>query len=236
MSIAPDYYAILKQCTKPDYAHVSLVSLARSPLNNNELQQQCFRTAHFEKVLCRSAFMKQFGLKQCGANVHTGFALNSIKSNDYIPEQLYLKPAHCHFQYVMGANSPSVLKKTGEQMVARLRLPKHSHGFVFNVHWAGEQLARSIKEKKNVKAVISDFIYDVQMLFRLWRGASPLKGVKVVVKGLLAKKRNMAQKAIYSVGAVPLGTVKAHVDLDQRVVQTKFGSVGLKVWLCYPSN
>jgi hypothetical protein len=274
------FRAIFNKCTKPDYKNFSLTSLMRAPLFlNNQLQQQCFRTAHFEKVLCRSAFRKQFGLKQCSAHVNTGLALTHTNtytnttdtdtntnmssdtnmSNDtnrsrgsvgsvfIVKQETYEKPTHFHYEYVLGPNKDSLHQGTKASKIQeqeQKRRIRRLSGFskvkdsytkssIINVHWAAEQLVQSIVEKKNARAVIQDFIRDVQILFRLWGSVSSLKGVKVVVKGLLSRKRGMSQKTIFSVGAVPESTVKAHVDFHQRVIQTKLGSVGLKLWLCY---
>lgn len=248
-----DFNAISKLLTKSEY-NFSLISLIRAPLNTNALQHQCFRTVNFEKGLCRSAFRKQFGLKQCAANLSTAFALTHMSHGGFLAEEQLLKQEQTHLpfenllgpkRHVMTGEGGSPPKGGGEQRLKSIASKPKLHFksknkretnnvVVINVHWAAEQLARSIQQKQNVKAVIHEFIRDVKTLFRLWRSASALKGVKVVVKGRLGrKKKALAQHAHFSAGVVPLSTVQAKIDFDQRVIKTRFGSLGLKLWLCY---
>jgi hypothetical protein len=266
-----DFNAIFKNLTKSEY-NFSLISLIRAPLNTNALQHQCFRTVNFEKVLCRSAFRKQFGLKQCAANISTAFAhINhgflphkgqrveeqSLPfENQFGPNTLphistfartLLTPIGAKGVKRVGQRPPLSIRETGElESIGSKPIfkSKNQSETILNVHWAAEQLARSIQQKQNVKAVIREFIRDVKTLFRLKksgngnyhtkRSASALKGVKVVVKGRLGrKKKALAQQALFSAGVVPLSTVQAKIDFDQRVIKTKFGSLGLKLWLCY---
>jgi len=228
-----DFNAIFKNLTKLKY-NFSLRNLIRAPFNTNTLQNQCFRTVNFEKVLCRSAFRKQFGLKQCAANLNTGFAFTHMSKDRFLALEQKQKEKHLHFENLFGPKRHTgVLKSIISKPKLHLK-SKSETMVVLNVHWAAEQLVRTIKQKHNVKGVINGFIRDVKTLFRLWRSSSALKGVKVVVKGRLGrKKKALAQYAQFSAGVVPLSTVRAKIDFDQRVINTRFGSLGLKLWLCY---
>jgi hypothetical protein len=193
----------------------SLVYLVRA--NGTVTQHPCFRNSIFEKILCRSAFRKQFGLKQCDATLNIGIARTKTPAS---PEY----------------NNPFYNISEDEERLRKERLKKmqSSQFQMLNVHWAAEQLVTSIKSKKNVKSVIFDFLRDVKIMFRLWRSSSLLKGVRVEVKGRLGrKKKALSQKAIFSLGSVPLSTVRAKIDFDQRAIQTKLGSIGFKLWFCY---
>lgn len=212
-----DFNDIWNNLAKPEY-NFSLISLLKAPLNTNALQHQCFRTFNFDATLCRSAFRKQFGIKQCAANLNTGFALTQMSFGGFLPKEQI-----GHIGELQRKHQLHLKSKNKRETIA-----------VINVHWAAEQLVRSIQQKKNAKAVINEFIRDVKILFRLWRSASALKGIKVVVKGRLGrKKKALAQQAFFNAGVVPLSTVQAKIDFDQRVIKTRFGSLGLKLWLCY---
>ena len=57
-----------------------------------------------------------------------------------------------------------------------------------------------------------------------------LKGIKVVVKGRLGGAE-MARKEKQIRGSIPLHTLQAHVDYGFAVSRTKYGVIGVKVWL-----
>jgi small subunit ribosomal protein S3 len=57
-----------------------------------------------------------------------------------------------------------------------------------------------------------------------------LKGMKVVVKGRLGGAE-MARKEKQIRGSIPLHTLQAHVDYGFAVSRTKYGVIGVKVWL-----
>jgi small subunit ribosomal protein S3 len=57
-----------------------------------------------------------------------------------------------------------------------------------------------------------------------------LKGIKVVVKGRLGGAE-MARKEKQIRGSIPLHTLQAHVDYGFAVSRTKYGAIGVKVWL-----
>jgi small subunit ribosomal protein S3 len=57
-----------------------------------------------------------------------------------------------------------------------------------------------------------------------------LKGIKVMVKGRLGGAE-MARKEKQIRGSIPLHTLQAHVDYGLAVSRTKYGAIGVKVWL-----
>lgn len=60
--------------------------------------------------------------------------------------------------------------------------------------------------------------------------ATGLKGVKIMVKGRLGGAE-MARKEMQIMGSIPLHTLQAHVDYGFAVSRTKYGVIGVKVWL-----
>ena len=60
--------------------------------------------------------------------------------------------------------------------------------------------------------------------------ASGVKGVKIMCKGRLGGAE-MARKETQMRGSIPLHTLQAHVDYGFATCRTKYGSIGVKVWL-----
>ncbi len=57
-----------------------------------------------------------------------------------------------------------------------------------------------------------------------------LKGIKVMIKGRLGGAE-MSRKEMQIKGSIPLHTLQAHVDYGYSVSRTKYGVIGVKVWL-----
>ena len=65
----------------------------------------------------------------------------------------------------------------------------------------------------------------------------PIKGMRITITGRLgSRKKAMAQQISKCVGKVPLSTFRQNVDYRQGVLPTKFGLVGVKIWVCYANN
>ncbi len=60
--------------------------------------------------------------------------------------------------------------------------------------------------------------------------ATGVKGVKIMCKGRLGGAE-MARSETQSRGSVPLHTLQAHVDYGFATCLTKYGTIGVKVWL-----
>ncbi len=60
--------------------------------------------------------------------------------------------------------------------------------------------------------------------------ASGVKGVKIMCKGRLGGAE-MARSETQLRGSIPLHTLQAHVDYGFTICRTKYGTIGVKVWL-----
>jgi len=60
--------------------------------------------------------------------------------------------------------------------------------------------------------------------------ATGVKGVKIMCKGRLGGAE-MARRETQLRGSIPLHTLQAHVDYGVAVCRTKYGTIGVKVWL-----
>jgi small subunit ribosomal protein S3 len=59
---------------------------------------------------------------------------------------------------------------------------------------------------------------------------SKIKGIKVLIKGRL-NNRPRASSWSLVVGKVPLQTINAEISYNQKIVYTKNGTLGIKVWV-----
>jgi small subunit ribosomal protein S3 len=60
--------------------------------------------------------------------------------------------------------------------------------------------------------------------------AAGVKGVKIMCKGRLGGAE-MARSETQLRGSIPLHTLQAHVDYGTATCRTKYGTIGVKVWL-----
>lgn len=60
--------------------------------------------------------------------------------------------------------------------------------------------------------------------------ATGVKGVKIMCKGRLGGAE-MARRETQLRGSIPLHTLQAHVDYGYTICNTKYGTIGVKVWL-----
>jgi len=62
------------------------------------------------------------------------------------------------------------------------------------------------------------------------RGNRGVKGVKIMVAGRL-NGASMSRREWVSWGAIPLHTLRADIDFAKDTSQTKYGTLGIKVWI-----
>ena len=60
--------------------------------------------------------------------------------------------------------------------------------------------------------------------------ATGVKGVKIMCKGRLGGAE-MARSETQLRGSIPLHTLQAHIDYGFATCRTKYGTIGVKVWL-----
>ncbi|MCD6267678.1 MAG: 30S ribosomal protein S3 [Thermotogaceae bacterium] len=85
-----------------------------------------------------------------------------------------------------------------------------------------ESIASKIERRASYKRAMKRAISDAMR-----RGA---KGVKVMVAGRLGGAE-IARREWYLKGRLPLQTIKAIVDYGTAEAQTKYGTIGVKVWI-----
>ncbi len=85
-----------------------------------------------------------------------------------------------------------------------------------------ESIAKRIEQRANHRRVMKRA---VEVALKM--GA---KGVRVQAKGRLAGAE-MARKEWYIKGRVPLQTIRANIDYGLATAYTKYGTIGIKVWI-----
>jgi small subunit ribosomal protein S3 len=85
-----------------------------------------------------------------------------------------------------------------------------------------ESIARQIEQKVSYRRAMKKAIANTMKA-----GA---KGIKVLCKGRLMGAA-LARKEWYKEGRIPLHTYKAKIDYAYRIARTKFGTIGVKVWI-----
>jgi small subunit ribosomal protein S3 len=80
------------------------------------------------------------------------------------------------------------------------------------------QIERNMPYKRVMKKIIADALKD------------GIKGIKIKVSGRLGGAE-MARSEWYAEGRIPTQTLRADIDYAIDTAQTKYGSIGIKVWL-----
>ena len=87
------------------------------------------------------------------------------------------------------------------------------------------------------RAAMNQQINNIRILMDKMGSECPIKGMRITITGRLgSRKKAMAQQISKCVGKVPLSTFRQNVDYRQGVLPTKFGLVGVKIWVCYANN
>ena len=82
-----------------------------------------------------------------------------------------------------------------------------------------EQLEKRVNYKKAMKKAAASAM------------KSGAKGIKICVSGRLGGAE-IARSEWVRVGSVPLHTLRADIDYSLAEAKTKFGMIGVKVWVC----
>lgn len=107
-------------------------------------------------------------------------------------------------------------------------------GHLMSAGWVLSTLAELFSEKKSLRPAVNLLMNDIRTLIDRRGSGCPVAGVRIAMSGRLgSRKKAMAQRAVRSVGGVPLSTFRQRIDYGQGILQTRFGLVGIKVWVSY---
>lgn len=85
-----------------------------------------------------------------------------------------------------------------------------------------EAVAEQLKKRAGFRRVMKTRL-DAAM-------ATGIKGIKIICKGRLGGAE-MARRERQVRGSIPLHTLQAHIDYGVATCKTKYGAIGVKVWL-----
>ena len=91
-----------------------------------------------------------------------------------------------------------------------------------NAKLVAEAVSEHLKKRAGFRRVMKMRIESVM--------ATGAKGVKIMCSGRLGGAE-MARRETQLRGSIPLHTLQAHVDYGKAVCRTKYGTIGVKVWL-----
>ena len=91
-----------------------------------------------------------------------------------------------------------------------------------NAKLVAEAVSEQLKKRAGFRRVMKMRIESVM--------ATGAKGVKIMCSGRLGGAE-MARRETQLRGSIPLHTLQAHVDYGKAVCRTKYGTIGVKVWL-----
>jgi hypothetical protein len=111
-------------------------------------------------------------------------------------------------------------------------------GSLVRADWVLDRFVEQFsKRKMNPRAAMNEQINDIRLLIDKMGSESPIKGMRITIAGRLgSRKKAMAQQVSKCVGKVPLSTFRQKVDYKQGVLPTRFGLVGIKIWVCYANG
>lgn len=103
-------------------------------------------------------------------------------------------------------------------------------------NWVLNQIIQllSNSDKKSPRPVLNQYINDIRILIRSMGSICPILGIRITITGRLgSQKKAMAQQISKCVGKVPLSTLRQNLNYSQSFVRTRFGVIGVSVWVCY---
>lgn len=239
----------------------ALHDITASPACKTASSSDCLQAFEFEKKTCRAGFRKIFGHHLPSPGVlEMNFGLLDInpthessrwrKKNKSAPKQMAsinaiatnpeLRKPNPLTAHLCLKNTYADLRDSvsgGFASPARKTMCKsllHSGVQLMSSDWILEGLVQQIQNKRSVRAVMYELIRDAEAVFNSLRSACPVLGVRIMASGRLGKtKKGMAKHLSLSIGKVPLGSFNQKVDYSQGFALTKYGAVGLKVWVAF---
>jgi hypothetical protein len=106
-------------------------------------------------------------------------------------------------------------------------------------NWILNKLIEQLNQsgKRSPRPIVNQFINEIRVLIEQLGSKSPIIGMRITISGRLSsRKKSMAQQLTRSVGKVPTSTFRQKVDYSQGFVPTRFGKVGVKVWVTFSNS
>lgn len=165
--------------------------------------------------------------------IKTGVTRDTLRATPALYKRLFLKGA---------INQPHTRHNLGKTKVSKNTQPNvlKAGGLIgsefMRAGWVLEKIIWELRqsEKKTPRPVINQYINSIRMLMASMGSMCPVRGLRIIITGRLgSRKKAMAQQISKCVGKVPLNTLRQNVDYSQGFLTTRFGVMGIKVWVCY---
>lgn len=127
------------------------------------------------------------------------------------------------------------LSQIGAAYLDTFKSSEFFDGSLVRANWVLNKFIEQLSKKKmSPRGAMNQQINDIRVLIDKMGSDCPIKGMRITIAGRLGnRKKAMAQKISKFVGKVPLSTFRQRVDYKQGVLPTKFGLIGIKIWVCY---
>nr|ARO34876.1 ribosomal protein S3 [Ulva compressa] len=207
--------------------------LAPLPLGLLPLQKQRFGPFAFAKAKERQGQTKQLVFNKNNAKLFESKYSN--RKNIPLPIDigpLMIKPNHREEVY-------KIAQPKSHNITTQIKWDSFYASNLMCANWILDQVVQllSNSDKKSPRPVLNQYINDIRILIRSMGSICPILGIRIAISGRLgSQKKAMAQQISKCVGKVPLSTLRQNVGYSQSFVRTKFGVIGVSVWVCYRGN
>jgi len=100
-----------------------------------------------------------------------------------------------------------------------------------NAQFLANSIAKAIQDRRSFKLAIKKAIQATKQKVPKKKLRRKLRGIRIQISGRL-NGAEMARTHWVRDGQVPLHTLKANIDYLSYPIQTRYGLLGLKIWIC----
>ncbi len=148
------------------------------------------------------------------------FAINKIKINQNIENKIININIHTPYPQLIKASIYKQLQiKVKEKLFIKLF---KIHNPIKKINFLSEIIADQIKERITFQRIIQIILQKLEKI--------TFKGIKIQIAGRL-NGIEKAKTEWFKKGQIPLNTISAQIEYVQKTVLTKFGTIGIKIWL-----
>lgn len=150
-------------------------------------------------------------------------------------EQIYPQLSKC----LSSTFAPAIINKKWINNSRIFKGTPFFGGNLMRADWVLNKLIEQFNQsgKRSPRPIVNQFINDIRVLMDQMGSASPIIGMRITITGRLgSRKKAMAQQITKCVGKVPLSTFRQKVDYSQGFLPTRFGKMGVKVWVTFSNN
>lgn len=151
------------------------------------------------------------------------WAINKIKIKRELNTKIVI--IHIHTKYphlILNYKNLKVALQIKHKMVIKSFTIENS---ITKINLLALIIAEQIQERISFQRIIQIILLKLE--------TSTFRGIKIQISGRL-NGIEKAKTEWYRKGSIPLNTLVAKIEYTQKTVITKYGSIGLKIWLINP--